>query len=174
MGKEKHTGTAHERIYFRLDKRTRWMSLLILLVVGAGIALLFYVSGASYLPAWFSALIGAVVLLALISIPRFMHISPHSLEIHCTLELAKISFGEIKSMRYLEPSDMRYCFPLTGVYGFFGYFGYYVNPRTRRIFKVYGGQWRNFVMIETIYDQQIVICCPDGISLIAEIEKYTH
>ena len=89
--------TIDPKFRFRLDRRARWLTLATLLLVGTLVGLLFYLSGASYLPAWFATIVVVLLLLASLSIPRFMRVSPHSVEIHCVMELIKIPLSATAS-----------------------------------------------------------------------------
>lgn len=164
--------TTNDRIRFRLDSRAKSITTIALMLIITGVTALFLLAGTSYLPAWFSMLVIAFVLLASLSIPRFMRISPHSLEIHCMMELVKIPIRDIKHIQPLSRAELRWSFPVWGLYGIFGYYGYYFHPRQRRIFRMYASQWKNFVLIEDIYEELYVVNCDDPEGFVAEIEKY--
>ena len=68
---------ADGKFRFRMDKRAKWLTALALSILAAGVGWLFYASGGSYLPAWFTTVVVALMLLAALSIPRFIRISPH-------------------------------------------------------------------------------------------------
>ncbi len=157
---------------FRLDRRARWVSVIALAAIAAGVGALFYVSGGSYLPAWFATVVTASLLLAALSIPRFMRVSPHSVEVHCVMELVKIPIPEIRHIRFVEPRQMRFCLPIWGIYGVGGYYGYYVNLRERRVFRLCASQWRNFVQIDTATKGSYVISCDDPARFVELIERY--
>lgn len=160
------------RIRFRLDKRAKWLTVIALVLIVGGVGVLFYTSGGSYLPAWFSTVVLALLLLAFLSVPRFMRVSPHSVEIHCVMELVKIPIRDIRNVKYVEPAQMKYCFPVWGIYGMGGYYGYYFNLRERKVFRMCASQWRNFVLIEDIYEEQYIVSCEDAEAFIARIERY--
>lgn len=160
------------RIPFKLDRRARWLTVIWLVAIAGVIVALYYTSGGSYLPAWFSTLVVALFLLACLSAPRFVHISPHSVEIHCAMELIKIPIRDIKEVRHLDSAQMRHSVPLLGIYGMLGYYGYYFNFDDRKIFRLYASQWRNFVVIEDIYEEQIVVSCPDPDEFIKRINSF--
>ena len=164
--------TIDPKFRFRLDRRARWLTLATLLLVGTLVGLLFYLSGASYLPAWFATIVVVLLLLASLSIPRFMRVSPHSVEIHCVMELIKIPLSDIRHIRFVEPRQMRYCIPLWGVYGFGGYYGFYLNLRERRLFRLCASRWSGFVLIEDIYEEQYIISCDDPAAVIRAVEQY--
>lgn len=148
------------------------MTLIALAIIAGGVGWLFYVSGGSYLPAWFTTVVAASLLLAALSVPRFMQISPHSVEIHCVLELVRIPIREIQHVRFVERGQMRFCFPIWGVYGIGGYYGYYFNLRERRVFRMYASQWRNLLLIETVRGDRYVVSCPDPAAAVDRIERY--
>lgn len=164
--------TDSKKFRFRLDRRAKIITSLALLLLAAGVAYLVYESSGSYLPAWFLTLAVALILLAVLSIPRFVLVSPHSVEIHCTMELVKIPIRDIKSIRAVEKSEMRFCFPLWGVYGIFGYYGYYFNLKKKKGAKMYASKWKNFVLIEDIYEDFYVISSDDPQEFIAQIDKF--
>ncbi|HIW11475.1 MAG TPA: hypothetical protein H9888_08300 [Candidatus Rikenella faecigallinarum] len=163
---------ANYKFRFRIDRRTRWFTLGALAVIACGVGALFYSSGGSYLPAWFTTVVAALLLLAALSIPRFMRVSPHSVEIHCVMELIKIPVRDIRYVRFIERSQMRYCFPIWGIYGIGGYYGYYFSLRERKVFRLAASQWRNFVLIEDIYEEQYVVSCDDPATFVQAIEQY--
>lgn len=166
------TTAADHKFRFRLDRRAQWLTITALAVIATGVGGLFYVSGGSYLPAWFSTVVVASLLLAALSIPRFMRVSPHSVEVHCLLELVKIPIREIRYVRFIEPGQMRFCLPIWGIYGIGGYYGYFFNLRERRICRVYASQWRNFVRIETVDGGQYVVSCDDPATFVERIEQF--
>jgi len=142
----------------------------------AGLAYLYSNSGASYLPAWVTVIILALLMLAALSIPRFINISANTIEIHCLMELTTIPLDEIISIRRMEQKEMKWSapIPLLGIYGIFGYYGYYINLKQFKIFKVYCRQWNNFIMIENIYEDNFVISADDPDLFIEEVQKRTN
>ena len=142
-----------------------------LVLITAGLAYLYLNSGGSYLPAWMTVLILALLVFASLSIPRYMIISPTAVEIHCVVELTTTPYEDIISVRLMEQKEMKWAVPvpLLGIYGFFGYYGYFINLRRGRIFKVYSRKWNNFVMIENIYEDLIVVSADDPEKFISEV-----
>lgn len=162
-----------EIIHFHLDRRARVLSFLFLVGVGALIVFLFYNSGGTYLPAWFTAVIAAALLLALMSVPRYLRVSPHMIEIHGVMELTTIPIRDIKTIRHLSAKEMKFCLPVWGIYGMLGYFGYYINLRDRSLFRLFASRWKNFVLIENIYEERFVISCDkECFEFIRLIESY--
>lgn len=166
------TATADHKFRFRLDKRAKWLTAIALLLIGGGVGWLFYSSGGSYLPAWFTTVVVALLLLAALSIPRFMRVSPHSVEIHCVMELIKIPIRDIRHVRFIERGQMKFSVPIWGVYGIGGYYGYYFNLREKKVFRMCASQWRNFVLIEDIYEETYIVSCDDPAAFVAAIEQY--
>lgn len=166
------TATADHKFRFRLDKRAKWLTAIALLLIGGGVGWLFYSSGGSYLPAWFTTVVVALLLLAALSIPRFMRVSPHSVEIHCVMELIKIPIRDIRHVRFIERGQMKFCVPIWGVYGIGGYYGYYFNLREKKVFRMCASQWRNFVLIEDIYEETYIVSSDDPAAFVAAIEQY--
>ena len=166
------TATADHKFRFQLDKRAKWLTTIALLLIGGGVGWLFYSSGGSYLPAWFTTVVVALLLLAALSIPRFMRVSPHSVEIHCVMELIKIPIRDIRHVRFIERGQMKFCVPIWGVYGIGGYYGYYFNLREKKVFRMCASQWRNFVLIEDIYEETYIVSCDDPAAFVAAIEQY--
>ena len=154
----------------RYDRRTRLVTAVCFLAAIAVLVYLYLHSGGSYLPAWVTMLLAALLILASLSIPRFIRISPSSVEIHCTVELTVVPLDDIISIRLMEQKEMKWAVPvpLLGMYAVFGYYGYYVNLRKFRVFKVYSKQWNNFIMIENIYEDIIVVSADAPEQFIAE------
>lgn len=161
-----------KKFRYRLDRRAKIITTLGLLLIAGGVAFLFYESGGTYLPAWFATLVAALMLLAALSIPRFVLVSPHSIEIHCVLQLVKIPIRSIRAIRFLELQDMRPCMPLWGIYGVFGYYGYFYNPKLGRLVRLYISRWRNFVLVEDNHARTYIIGAENPTELVAQIEKY--
>lgn len=161
-----------QKFRFRLDRHAKVLTIAALTVIAAGVWWFFYTSGGSYLPAWCTTVVVASLLLAALSIPRFMRVSPHSVEIHCLLELVKIPIREIQHVRFVERRDMKGCFPIWGVYGLGGYYGYYLDLRERKVFRMCASQWRNFVRIETGNGRRYVVSCDDPAAVVDWIERY--
>ena len=95
-----------------------------------------------------------------------------SVEIHCIMELIKIPVRDIRHIRFVERGHMKYCFPIWGIYGIGGYYGYYFSLRERKVFRLCASQWRNFVLIEDIYEEQYIVSCDDPAAFIAAVERY--
>lgn len=153
------------------DKRTRYITALFIVVIAIVITYFFVSSGGSYFPAWLTIVGGAIALLSALSIPRYVILSPQSVEIHCVMELVQIKLTEIERIKLLSPSDMKWCLPFLGIWGIFGYYGYYLNLRKMRTFRLYARKWTNFVLIEDRNDNRFIFSVENPTELIAELEK---
>ena len=169
MAKRKRTIDESRIFPYRYDLRSKRITVIVLAVLVEAFGLFDYFAVGGYMPAWF--LFFAVVMLALhiLSIPRRIHVEEEAIEIHCLLESTYIHYADLKSVRCMEPGEMKFAFPLLGSYGFFGYYGYYFNFREWSTIKVYASQWGNFVEIEDIYEQKYVVSCDAPGLLIAAI-----
>ena len=158
-----------KRFAYHFDKRSRRITATVIAIIILSFAAFIVFGKGSYLPAWFLSLVTAVLALYILSIPRFVELNEHSLDIHCVLELTRIHIGDINLIRKIDRSDVKYLFPLLGSYGFFGYYGYYLNLGKWEIIKVYASEWNNFVEIEDIYEQKYLISCREADELIADV-----
>jgi len=169
MAKRENKAAYTHVFHYRLDLNSKRITVMVLALLVEAFGLFQYFAIGGYMPAWF--LFFAVVMLALyiLSIPRHIHVDEEALEIHCLLESSYIHYADLKSVRCMEPGEMKFAFPLLGSYGFFGYYGYYFNLREWSTIKVYASQWGNFVEIEDIYEQKYVVSCDEPHRLIAAI-----
>lgn len=154
----------------RFDRRSKWITIVAALSVVALGVWIYLRSESSFFPAWVTVLFAAIVLLLAMSIPRFVEITHSAIEVHCLIEITHIPVEEIKSVKLLEQQHMRWCIPIAGVFGIFGYYGYYLNLREWDMFKLYAKGWKNFVAIENIYEQTVVVSVSDPIAFIEGIE----
>jgi hypothetical protein len=122
--------------------------------------------GDGYLRAWTVAIMLAILLLYVLSIPRYIKVNTRALEVHCVVEMVRIPIEDVRSVRRLMQSEMRGFIPLLGSYGFFGYYGYYADLRRWEIIKVYATEWDNLVEIEDIYENIYIISCRERERLI--------
>ena len=158
---------------YRFNRKTLLLSVLYLVVLalaGAGLHRL-YIGG--YLSAWFLTLVGALVALMALSIPRKIVVKPATVEILCLLDMTEIPRIEIASVQRMEPRQMRWVIPLLGSYGFFGYYGYYLDLKSFERVIVYASEWRNLVEIVDIYEQRYYVSCTEADELIALLRPET-
>ncbi len=157
------------RIKYQLDKHTRRLSLIITLVLVVALTALALLLADAYLRAWLIGLLLAIILLFVLSIPRYISLVEDTLEIHCVVELTRIQLEDIRSARTVSRSELSPLIPLLGSYGFFGYYGYYIDLRHWDVIKVYATQWNNLVLIEDIYETKYLVSCSDPDNLIGSI-----
>jgi hypothetical protein len=148
------------------NRRTRRLTWIVSLSVGAVIGFFVLYSRSGYFPIWCGLFSLLVITLAVLSIPRRIVVTENTFEIRCIVELTSIALEDIASIRRMEPAEMRYSFPVLAGYGFFGYYGYYYNFSEMSFFKVYASQWNDFVRIEDIYEDIYVVNCDEADRLI--------
>ena len=107
-----------------------------------------------------------VVLLYILSIPRYVSLDDTSIDIHCIVDLTRIHLEDVELIRRIEPDEFRRLWPLLGSYGFWGYFGYYFSFREWNLYKVYASERKNLVLIEDIYEDTFIISCEQADELI--------
>lgn len=124
------------RYAIRRDARCRCGLVWIPLLAGAlplGLRLL------SPLNAYPAAVLGVVTVcllaLALLSLPRWVDVSPEGIAIHCLLEVTLIPAGEIRAVELCSAPPRG--FPLWSLPGFGGYCGYWLDPVRLRLFRRY-------------------------------------
>lgn len=155
---------------YRFSRKTLYLSafyIAILVLIGVGLHQL-YIGG--YLSAWFLSLVGALVALMALSIPRKIVVKPATVEILCLLDMTEIPRMEIASVQRADTHQMRWIIPLLGSYGFFGYYGYYLDLKNFEKVIVYASEWKNLVEIEDIYEQRYYVSCTDADELIALLQ----
>ena len=155
---------------YRANRRTLYLSLLhivVLALAGWGLRSL-YVGG--YLSAWFLSLVGALVALMALSIPRKIVVREATVEILCLLDMTEIPRIEIASVQRIDRRQMRWIVPLLGSYGFFGYYGYYFDLKNFEKVVVYATEWRNLVEIVDIYEQRYYVSCSRAEELVALLQ----
>ncbi len=154
---------------YRIDRRTLYWTLAHLVVyslMGIG---LYYLYEGGYFSAWFTSFIVAAVGLMALSIPRKIVVTEEKVEIRCLLDLTELSRAEIRAVRKVDARRMKWMIPLFGGCGFFGYYGYYLDLRRFERVKIYASMWRNFVEIEDVYDDLLIVSSPDADRLVTEL-----
>lgn len=150
-----------KRFRMKYSKFVIFMSIVFLLLALAVILYFVFYSGGSYLPAWIFTLLVALVLLSMLSIPRFVILSDISVEVHSIMDLTVVRFDDITSIKILSKKEMRYSFPLGGISCFFGYYGHYLDLRKMRIFQLYTRKWGNFVEIIYLKNKRLIVGVED-------------
>lgn len=148
-------------IKVKFDKRSKWFTVIITVIVLAIGTWIYLRSGGSFLPAWITVLGSAILLLMIMSIPKGVRLTNKSIEIHCLVELTSIDFDDIVSIKILERRDLNPCLPLFGVFGFFGYYGVYYSFSLKDTFRMYCKRWKNQVLIERNDERFFVISVDD-------------
>jgi hypothetical protein len=142
---------------YRLDKRTRNVTLITLAVVAVACAGLWWFSIGDYLPLWFFSIALAIIGLSALSIPRSVRVTEEAIEIRCIVEITHIPYGHLRSVRRIERAELRPMIPVFASMGFFGYFCYYLLPQGWDILKVYASSWQGLVVLEDIYEQRYLV-----------------
>jgi predicted membrane protein len=158
------------RIKYRRDRRTLRLTLIISLALLALSAAMILFIHDVYLRAWLIAILLAVILLYILSIPRYISLKDGTLEIHCVVELTRIRVEDILSVKRVSRGDLNILL-LLGSYGFFGYYGYYADMAHWDTIKVYATEWDNLVLIEDIYETRYLVSCTDADRLIEGIKE---
>lgn len=127
-----------------------------------------------YMIAWGASLAGAILLLHIMSIPRYTLVSDTALEIHCVVEITRIAYADLRSIRRVGPDALHDKYVLLGGYGFFGYYGYYFDTRRWETVKLYCRERRNLVEITDITDQRYIVSCPEPDELIRTVRQAMH
>lgn len=158
------------------DRKVRIVtSIVMLLALALGVYLAFTSSG-SYLPGWFAVLFVALLALVALSIPRYVFLTTTALEIHCAVKFVSVPLKDIKSVGVVSLDTMKKVWPIPfiGTYGVFGYFGYYFNLKEMKLVKVYARSWNNFVMVEDIYDEVVILGTDDQEAFIENFHKISR
>lgn len=124
------------------------------------VAIWYFWSDGGYIIAVAASLFGAIVLLYIMSIPRKVTIGDTSLEIRCLVEITRIKYSDLRSIRRIEPAAMKKKMVLLGSYGFFGYYGYYIDTRTWETMLLYCKRWDDFIEITDAYEKRYIISSP--------------
>lgn len=155
----------------KYDRLAIWLTIITLIIVAAFGSWIYLRSASSFLPAWITILLWALFALVLMSVPRYVEVTPDGVEINCTVEITYIPFNEIRRIKIFHTADMRWCIPVAGVFGYFGYYGYYFDFKKWRLFKLYSRNRKGYIFIETIYEKRYVLGIDKPLEFIHFIEK---
>lgn len=147
--------------YGKMDRRARRLTAVWLFVAVAillAVTLLWGEGG--YITAWAVSFASAVMLLYIMSVPRKIIVGDTALEIRCTVEITRIKYSELRSVRRIPPEAMHGRWVMLGSYGLFGYYGYYIDWRNWEPIKLYCKQWDNFIEITDVWEQRYIISSP--------------
>lgn len=114
-------------------------------------------SSGTYLSAWFLSFALSILLLVVMSIPRFLRVSHKNLEIHSLVELTLIPLRDIRRVHRIEQYRVKKLFPILGIYGFGGYYGYYFDTIHFRLVRIYAKKLSGMVVIQDIYNNRYYV-----------------
>ena len=157
----------------RKSRRITWIYITVIVLILV-LLWLFWGEG-GYILAWGASLFAAVVLLYIMSIPRKVIVSDISVEIRCVVESVNIHFSELRTVRRLQPDEMKHKLVLLGSYGFFGYYGWYLDLDKLETINLYCKQWNNFVEITDVFEHRYIISLvePDKfISAVSDARRF--
>lgn len=157
------------RFKYRKDKRAKALSWVISILIVALFVFLLLFLDEGYLRAWMVVTFLAVMLLYVLSIPRYIKVDNETLEIHCFVEMTRIMIEDIQSARKVTRREIGPLIPTLASYGFFGYYGYYFSTRLWDSVKVYATEWDNLIEIEDIYEERYLLSCRQADQLIETI-----
>ncbi len=124
------------RYRLRADRLSRWSRIGVPAVAAGAAFMLFRSAGGTLYPFLAAGMIGALLLLAALSMPRYIEVTAGHLIVLCLLEPTIIAFDDIGSVELLSGLP-EWSVPLAGVWGFGGYYGYWLEVRRMRLFKIY-------------------------------------
>lgn len=145
-----------------MDKRARIITLISTIVFLLGVAaIIFFCRNKPYTATILLFLIISSLLLCILSIPKKIVVTDETIEIRCIVELTRIRFSELHSVKRIERDAMRRRIPIMGIFGFFGYYGYFFDTSRWNTMLLYCKQWDNFVEFTDIYEKTYIVSSPD-------------
>ena len=155
------------------DRRSRRLTVLWCAVTAIVLLTVWLLWGeGGYMIAWTASLAGAILLLHIMSIPRRTIVGDTALEIHCIVEITRIEYADLRSIRRVGPDALHNKYVLLGGYGFFGYYGYYFDFMEWTTYKVYASDRKHLVLIEDIYEDRFIVSCNDPETFIKHVQEY--
>jgi hypothetical protein len=151
---------------YKSNRRTKLKTLITLTFIIIIALVLYQLYTGGFFSAWFISLVGALMALMVLSIPRRIVLLDDKLEIQCLLDITEFDIREIASMRKVSTKDMRWVIRIFGAAGFFGYYGKFLNLKELEIVTLYASEWDNFVEITDIYDSRTYVSCREADNLI--------
>ncbi len=167
----KRTRGGDPRFPYRMSRFCRWTTLAVSIVFAAVFIYLLRSSSGTYLSAWFLSLTIAVAALFVISFPRNIAVTDTDLIIYGILEATYINLDDIKRIHTVSRRRLRTVVPAIGSYGFGGYYGYYFDLRNLRAIRVFATRLDGLVMVQTVYDDRILLSCEAASELIAIVKN---
>ncbi len=151
--------SATPRFRYTMSRYCKYVTTISFLLITAIAFLLLFTSSGTYLSAWFTSVAVAVLLLFVISFPRYLSITDKNLEIHCVLEITEIPLADIRRIHPISRYRLKRHIPVLGSFGFGGFFGYYVDLIHLRIVRMYTTRLDHMIMIQDIYGQRYIVNC---------------
>jgi len=167
----KRTRDGEPRFPYRMSRFCRWTTLAVSIVFAAVFIYLLRSSSGTYLSAWFLSLTIAVAALFVISFPRNIVVTDTDLTIYGILEATYINLDDIKRIHAVSRRRLRMVVPAIGSYGFGGYYGYYFYLRNLRVIRVFATRLDGLVMVQTVYDDRILLSCEAASGLISIVKN---
>lgn len=144
--------------YGGFDAMSWIMGIGALLALSALCTYLFLVAdGADYLAAWVTAIVVALVMLCLLSVPRRIILRDEELELRCLVETTYIPLRSVVDVEVLG-RGLKEKTMLLGVAGLGGYLGFWLDIRSWKIHRVYVTHRKKCVAIHTSHRRYIVSC----------------
>lgn len=156
---------------YKNDAVTKYATLLHFIIFTVVAILLYYLFEGGYMFAWFISIVVAIILLMLLSIPRYVVLNADSIDICCISDYTHIEYDKIAEVRIVPKKSMRYFLPLFASIGFFGYYGIFLNIRKMDFVKIYSSQLGDCVEITDIYEDKYYISCCDLTALHDELNQ---
>ncbi len=148
-----------------------WATILtIVLVVGGGVALFWFMRDGNAVAVWYVCVMVALFLLALISMPCGAVVSNDGVEIRSLLRSEWISFDRLVSVRRVHWSSIRRVIPLAGVFGFLGYHGSFYSTTLRSVVMIFARSRHGLAEIRTVDGKRYIFSLAEPEKLINEVD----
>lgn len=152
------------------SKFCRYVTFFVMIaIIGLFVYLLLSSSG-TYLSAWYLSIALSILLLYVISFPRYIRLTSKVMEIHGLLEITPILYTDIKRIYKIKRYRLKGIYPLVGSYGFGGFFGYYFDVKQLKIVYMHATKLSNLIAIDDIYNDKYIISCEDPDLFISELK----
>lgn len=148
----------------------------ILLAAGIVVWLALPADNALYVAVWVGAIILALWLLCLLSLPTCIVVDNSTVELRCLVESTYIPAESIVDVKQLDNNGLSHKLPLLGTLGFVGYIGRYIDLRSGKVHRTYVTHRHKCVAIHTSRRRYIVSCNNPQLLVMAinEIRQRAH
>ncbi len=160
-----------QKFRYSSDSLTRTLTLLHLILFTAVAAVLYMLFDGGYMFAWFVSIAIAIVMLMILSIPRYVLLNDDSIDVCCISDYTHIDFDKIAYVRVVKRGSMRYMLPIFASVGFFGYYGVFLNLRKMDFVKIYASKIGEAIEIVDIYEDKYYITCDNLTELYAQLNS---